>query len=71
MNMLDKADAMKLRTKQFATRIVGVVRSLPNARGRCDWQAVTSLRDGGCGELSGGLPGAVACGVCFEGQHRS
>jgi hypothetical protein len=25
MNMLNKAEAMKLRTKQFAIRIVGVV----------------------------------------------
>jgi four helix bundle protein len=32
MNMLDKADAMKLRTKQFAIRIVCVVRSLPRTR---------------------------------------
>jgi len=32
MNMLDKAEAMKLRTKQFAIRIVGVVRSLPRTR---------------------------------------
>jgi four helix bundle protein len=30
--MLDKAEAMKLRTKQFAIRIVGVVRSLPRTR---------------------------------------
>lgn len=32
MNMLDKAEAMKLRTKQFAIRVVGVVRSLPRTR---------------------------------------
>lgn len=32
MNMLDKAEAMKLRTKQFAIRIVGVVRALPRTR---------------------------------------
>src|SRR5208282_5663074 len=32
MNMLDKAEAMKLRTKQFAIRVVGVVRSLPRSR---------------------------------------
>jgi len=32
MNMLDKAEAMKLRTKQFALRIAGVVRSLPRTR---------------------------------------
>ena len=32
MNTLDKADAMKLRTKQFAIRIVAVVRSLPRTR---------------------------------------
>jgi four helix bundle protein len=29
---LDKAEAMKLRTKQFAIRIVSVVRSLPRSR---------------------------------------
>jgi four helix bundle protein len=32
MGTLDKADAMKLRTKQFAVRIVSVVRSLPRIR---------------------------------------
>ena len=32
MGTLDKADAMKLRTKQFAIRIVSVVRSLPGTR---------------------------------------
>jgi four helix bundle protein len=32
MGTLDKAEAMKLRTKQFAIRIVGVVRSLPRTR---------------------------------------
>ena len=32
MSALDKADAMKLRTKQFAIRIVTVVRSLPRSR---------------------------------------
>jgi four helix bundle protein len=32
MNMLDQAEALKLRTKQFAIRIVGVVRSLPRTR---------------------------------------
>jgi len=32
MNTLDQAEAMKLRTKQFAIRIVGVVRSLPRTR---------------------------------------
>jgi len=32
MNMLDKAEAMKERTKQFAIRIVAVVRSLPRSR---------------------------------------
>jgi four helix bundle protein len=32
MNMLDKAEAMKDRTKQFAIRIVAVVRSLPHSR---------------------------------------
>jgi len=32
MSTLDKADAMKLRTKQFAIRIVSVVRSLPRTR---------------------------------------
>src|ERR1700685_4797645 len=32
MNMLDKAEDMKLRTKQFAIRIVGVARSLPRTR---------------------------------------
>jgi four helix bundle protein len=32
MNMLDQAEAMKLRTKQFAIRIVSVVRSLPRTR---------------------------------------
>jgi len=30
--MLDQAEALKLRTKQFAIRIVGVVRSLPRTR---------------------------------------
>jgi four helix bundle protein len=32
MNKLDQAEALKLRTKQFAIRIVGVVRSLPRTR---------------------------------------
>src|SRR5579863_4686650 len=32
MNMLDRAEAMKLRTKQFAIRIVGVARTLPRTR---------------------------------------
>ncbi len=32
MNMLDQAESMKLRTKQFAIRIVSVVRSLPRTR---------------------------------------
>lgn len=32
MGTLDKADAMKLRTRQFAVRIVSVVRSLPRTR---------------------------------------
>jgi len=32
MSTLDKADAMKLRTKKFAIRIVSVVRSLPRTR---------------------------------------
>jgi four helix bundle protein len=32
MNMLDKAEAMKERTKQFAIRVVAVVRSLPSSR---------------------------------------
>ena len=32
MGTLGKADAMKLRTKQFAIRIVSVVRSLPRTR---------------------------------------
>src|ERR1039457_74940 len=32
MNKLDQAEAMKLRTKQFAIRIVSVVRSLPRSR---------------------------------------
>jgi four helix bundle protein len=32
MNMLDEAEVMRLRTKQFAIRIVGVVRSLPRTR---------------------------------------
>ncbi len=32
MGTLDKAEAMKLRTKQFAVRIVSVVRSLPRTR---------------------------------------
>ena len=32
MNTLDQAEALKLRTKQFAIRIVGVVRSLPRTR---------------------------------------
>ena len=30
--MLDQAEALKLRTKQFAIRIVSVVRSLPRTR---------------------------------------
>jgi four helix bundle protein len=32
MNMLDKAEALKERTKQFAIRVVTVVRSLPASR---------------------------------------
>jgi four helix bundle protein len=32
MNKLEQAEAMKLRTKQFAIRIVSVVRSLPRTR---------------------------------------
>jgi four helix bundle protein len=32
MNKLDQAEALKLRTKQFAIRIVGLVRSLPRTR---------------------------------------
>ena len=32
MGTLDKAEAMKLRTRQFAIRIVSVVRSLPRTR---------------------------------------
>jgi four helix bundle protein len=32
MNMLDQAETMKLRTKQFAIRIVGVARTLPRTR---------------------------------------
>jgi four helix bundle protein len=32
MNMLDKAEAMKERTKQFAIRVVAVVRSPPSSR---------------------------------------
>jgi four helix bundle protein len=32
MGTLDRADAMKMRTKQFAIRVVGVVRSLPRGR---------------------------------------
>ncbi len=32
MNKLDQAEALKLRTKQFAIRIVFVVRSLPRTR---------------------------------------
>src|SRR5260370_30314291 len=32
MNMLDQAEAMRLRTKQFAIRIVSVARSLPRTR---------------------------------------
>jgi four helix bundle protein len=32
MNKLDQAEALRLRTKQFAIRIVGVVRSLPRTR---------------------------------------
>jgi four helix bundle protein len=32
MNLLDQAEAMKSRTKQFAIRIVSVVRSLPRTR---------------------------------------
>jgi four helix bundle protein len=39
MNKLDQAEALKLRTKQFAIRIVGVARSLPRTR--------ASLRHGG------------------------
>jgi len=32
MNMLDKAEALKERTKQFAIRVVAVVRALPTSR---------------------------------------
>ena len=32
MNALDKAEAMRERTKQFAIRVVAVVRSLPRSR---------------------------------------
>jgi four helix bundle protein len=32
MNKLDQAEALKLRTKQFAIRIVAVSRSLPRSR---------------------------------------
>ena len=32
MNMLDKAEALKERTKQFAIRVVDVVRALPTSR---------------------------------------
>lgn len=32
MGTVDRAEAMKARTKQFAIRIVGVVRSLPRTR---------------------------------------
>ena len=32
MNKLDQAETMKLRTKQFAIRIVGVARTLPRTR---------------------------------------
>jgi four helix bundle protein len=32
MNKLDQAEVLKLRTKQFAIRIVGVARSLPRTR---------------------------------------
>jgi four helix bundle protein len=32
MNMLDQAEALKLRTKQFAIRIVTLVRSIPRTR---------------------------------------
>ena len=32
MNMLDKAEAMKERTKQFAIRTVAVTQSLPRSR---------------------------------------
>jgi four helix bundle protein len=32
LGTLDKAEAMKVRTKQFAIRIVSVVRSLPRTR---------------------------------------
>src|SRR5580700_3567252 len=32
MNALEQAEAMKLRTKQFAVRIVSVSRSLPRSR---------------------------------------
>ena len=32
MNKLEQAEALKLRTKQFAIRVVGVVRSLPQSR---------------------------------------
>ncbi len=33
MSTLEKAEAMKLRTKQFAIRVVSVVRQLPRNRG--------------------------------------
>lgn len=45
MNALDKADALKERTKQFAIRIVGVSRSLPHSR-EADVVAKQILRSG-------------------------
>ena len=45
MGTLDKADAMKLRTKQFAIRIVSVVRALPRTR-EGDVIGKQSLRSG-------------------------
>jgi hypothetical protein len=60
MNMLDKAEAMKLRTKQFAIRVVGgcEVVTPDSGRGR-DREAITSLRYGRRGKLPGGLQGTV------------
>jgi len=45
MNALDKADALKERTKQFAIRIVAVSRSLPCSR-EADVVAKQLLRSG-------------------------
>jgi four helix bundle protein len=45
MNALDKADALKERTKQFAIRIVAVSRSLPRSR-EADVVAKQLLRSG-------------------------